>query len=134
MRYAVAYLSTAVVFLGLDFVWLGFMGDRLYRRTLRDVLRPGFDLPPALLFYALIVGGVVFFAVAPALDSGRAATAALRGALFGFFTYATYDLTSQATVRNWTWTLSLTDIAWGSFLTATAATIGFLATRKLTGP
>ena len=63
---------------------------------------------------SLIVVGVVFFAVAPALESDRAATAALRGALFGFFTYATYDLTSQATVRNWTWTLSLTDMAWGT--------------------
>ena len=134
MRYAVAYLSTAVVFLGLDFVWLGFMGDRLYRRTLQDVLRPGFDLPPALLFYVLIIAGILFFAVSPALESDRAATAAVRGALFGFFSYATYDLTSQATVRNWTWILSLTDIAWGTFLTATAATIGFLVTRKLTGP
>lgn len=133
MRYAIAYVSTAVVFLGLDFVWLGYMGERLYRRTLRDVLRPGFDLPPALLFYVLIIVGIVFFAVAPALESDRAAMAAVRGALFGFFSYATYDLTSQATVRNWTWILSLTDIAWGTALTATAATIGFLITRKLSG-
>jgi uncharacterized membrane protein len=131
MRYAVAYLSTAVVFLGLDFVWLGFMGDRFYRRILHDVLRPGFELAPAVLFYLLIIAGILFFAVSPALESDQAAVAAVRGALFGFFTYATYDLTSQATVRNWTWILSLTDIAWGTFLTATAATLGFLVTRKL---
>lgn len=131
MRYVIAYVSTAVVFLGLDFLWLGYMGDRLYRPTLGDVLRPGFDAPPALLFYALIVIGVVYFAVWPALESDRAATAAFRGALFGFFTYATYDLTNQATVRNWTWTLSLSDMAWGTFLTGAAATAGFLITRAL---
>jgi len=133
MRYIIAYVSTAVVFLGLDFLWLGYMGDRLYRPTLGDVLRPGFDLPPALLFYALIVVGVVYFAVWPALESGSAATAALRGALFGFFTYATYDLTNQATLRNWTWTLSLSDMAWGTVLTAAAATAGFLITRAVKG-
>ncbi|PNG24771.1 DUF2177 family protein [Methylocella silvestris] len=131
MRYVIAYASTAVVFLGLDFVWLSLMGDRLYRATLQDVLRPGFDAPPALIFYALFVAGVVIFAVSPALTSGRLSTAATYGALFGFFCYATYDLTSQATVRNWTWTLSLIDMTWGAILTATAASAGFLITRAL---
>ncbi|ACK50968.1 conserved hypothetical protein [Methylocella silvestris BL2] len=133
MRYVIAYASTAVVFLGIDFVWLSFMGDRLYRATLQDVLRAGFDLPPALTFYALFVVGVVIFAVLPALASGRVSTAILYGALFGFFCYATYDLTSQATIRNWTWTLSLVDMSWGAVLTAAAASAGFHVTRALHG-
>jgi uncharacterized membrane protein len=133
MRYVIAYLSTAAVMLVMDFVWLGAMGDRLYRRILGDVLRPGFNAPPALAFYALYVVGILIFAVWPAFQDGRASTAALRGALFGFFAYATYDLTNQATVRNWTLTLSLSDMAWGTFLTAAAATGGFLITRAIKG-
>jgi uncharacterized membrane protein len=133
MRYVIAYVSTAAVMLVLDFIWLGAMGDRLYRRILGDVLRPGFDAPPALMFYALYVVGVLIFAVWPAFEDNRVSTAALRGALFGFFAYATYDLTNQATVRNWTLTLSLTDMAWGTFLTGAAATAGFLITRALKG-
>jgi uncharacterized membrane protein len=133
MRYVIAYASTAAVMAVLDFIWLGTMGDRLYRRILGDVLRPGFDLPPAIAFYVLYVVGIVIFAVSPALEDGRVTTAAVRGALFGFFAYATYDLTNQATVRNWTLTLSLADLAWGTFLTAASATAGFLITRAVKG-
>lgn len=133
MRYVIAYLSTAFVFFGLDFIWLGAMGDRLYRKTLGDVLLPAFDAPPALVFYALYVIGILFFAVWPAFEDNRLSTAVVRGALFGFFAYATYDLSNQATVRNWTLTLSLTDMAWGTFLTGAAAAAGFLITRALKG-
>jgi uncharacterized membrane protein len=75
----------------------------------------------------------VYFAVRPGLAAESLRTAALNGALFGFFAYATYDLTNQATVRNWTTTLSLADMAWGTVLSAAAAAIGFAATRGLVG-
>ena len=74
----------------------------------------------------------MYFAVRPGLAAESLRTAALNGALFGFFAYATYDLTNQATVRNWT-TLSLADMAWGTVLSAAAAAIGFAATRGLVG-
>ena len=75
----------------------------------------------------------MYFAVRPGLAAESLRTDALNGALFGFFAYATYDLTNQATVRNWTTTLSLADMAWGTVLSAAAAAIGFAATRGLVG-
>ncbi|MEM1307807.1 MAG: DUF2177 family protein, partial [Pseudomonadota bacterium] len=75
--------------------------------------------------------GIVIFAVAPALTSGQWTTAALYGALFGFFCYATYDMTNLATLRDWPLRMSLVDIAWGTVLTGFAATSGFFATRAL---
>ena len=90
------------------------MAPRFYKPTLGDIMLPGFKLPPAIVFYLLYPAGLVIFAIAPALSGGVMGTAALYGALFGLFTYATYDLTNQATLRNWTSQLTLVDAAWGS--------------------
>ena len=43
------------------------------------------------------------------------------GALFGLFAYGTYDLTNQATLRNWTTTLTIADMAWGTLVSGIAA-------------
>jgi uncharacterized membrane protein len=93
----------------------------------------GVNLPPAIAFYVLYPEGLVIFAIVPALKGGTISTAALYGALFGFFTYATYDLTNQATLRNWTLQLSLVDMAWGTILAAAAAMVGFWAAGKFGG-
>ena len=74
----------------------------------------------------------MFFAVVPALKSGSIGQAAVSGALFGFFTYMTYDLTNQATLKNWTTQLTLVDIGWGTMLGAISATAAFWVTSRLT--
>ena len=127
-RYILAYISTLIVFLALDFVWLSSTANTLYRPILKDILLPDFRLAPALVFYLLFVLGLVIFGIAAGLRSGNWTDALLYGALFGFFTYATYDLTNQATLKNWSTALSAVDIAWGTFATAMAATAGYLAT------
>ncbi|MBN9274118.1 MAG: DUF2177 family protein, partial [Mesorhizobium sp.] len=86
---------------------------------------------PAALFYLIYIAGIVVFATAPAFSSGKWTTAAVNGALFGFFAYATYDLTNQATIRGWPTIITVADICWGSLLSAMAATVGFLLTRYL---
>jgi uncharacterized membrane protein len=128
-----AYFTTLAAFLGIDFVWLSAMGDRLYRPILKDFLADSFRPAPAIVFYLAYAVGLVYFAVRPGLAAESWRTAALNGAVFGFFAYATYDLTNQATVRNWTTTLSVADMAWGTILSAAAAAIGFAATRALAG-
>jgi hypothetical protein len=45
-------------------------------------------------------------------------------ALFGFFAYATYDLTNLATLKQWPVGLSLMDVAWGTCVSAVAAAGG----------
>lgn len=129
MRYAVAYVTTLIVFLAIDAVWLMTMSQRLYRRYIGDILVDSFNPAPAALFYLIYIAGIVVFATAPAFSSGRWTTASINGALFGFFAYATYDLTNQATIRGWPTTITVADICWGSLLSAMAATMGFLLTR-----
>ena len=118
---SIAYVSTAVVFLALDAVWLGTMADRLYRPAIGHLMSDRFSLAPAVLFYLLYVAGVVVFAVMPALASGRWTTALGLGALLGLLAYATYDLTNQATLKNWSWTVTIADLCWGTFVTAVSA-------------
>jgi uncharacterized membrane protein len=122
-------VSTALVFLGIDAVWLTLAAQRLYRPLMGDLLRERFDVLPALLFYVVYVAGIVVFAVAPAFNTGRWTTATLHGVLLGFLAYATYDLTNQATLRNWPVAVTVADLCWGTTLTAFAATVGYLIAR-----
>lgn len=127
LKYAVAYVATLIAFVAIDAVWLTIMGNALYRPTLGDILLPRFEPAPAVAFYLLYVVGVIIFAIEPALRSGQWTTALLYGALFGFFSYGVYDFTNMATLRNWTPQITLADLCWGTVLTGTAATIGYLA-------
>jgi uncharacterized membrane protein len=130
MTYAAGYLASLIVFLVVDFAWLSAMAPRFYKPTLGDIAIPGFNLAPAVVFYLLYPIGLIIFAISPALKTGSWTTALLYGALFGFFTYATYDLTNHATLRNWTTSLTVVDVAWGTLLAAVAAVAGFLAASK----
>jgi uncharacterized membrane protein len=123
--HVLSYFVTLVVMVALDFVWLARMGDVLYRPVMGDMALPGFRIAPGIAFYLLFVGGVVYFAVAPALAGGGARAAALNGAVFGFCAYATYDLTNQATLKNWSTMLSAIDMGWGTILTAVSATTAY---------
>jgi uncharacterized membrane protein len=127
----IGYVITLVTFVAIDLTWLGIMAPRFYKPTIGDIGLASVNLPPAIAFYLLYPSGLVIFAVVPALRSGTVGTALLYGALFGFFTYATYDLTNQATLRNWTSSLSVVDIAWGTVLGATASLIAFAAVARM---
>jgi uncharacterized membrane protein len=120
-QFAIAYLAAAVVFLVLDAIWLSTMADRLYRPALGHLMLERFALAPAALFYAIYLAGVVVFAVSPALASGRWLSALGHGALLGLMAYATYDLTNQATLKDWSWTVTIADLCWGTFVTAVSA-------------
>lgn len=130
--YAIAYLATLITFLGIDFVWLARMADVLYRPAMGDMVLDRFRLAPALVFYLAFAAGLVHFAVRPALASADWTTALLNGALLGLAAYGTYDLTNQATLRNWTTLLTCADMAWGTVLCAASAVAGFLVTVALT--
>jgi len=110
-----------VLFLAADMVWLGTMTGRFYRPVLGDLLLAKPNLLPAAVFYLSYPVGLVIFAVMPGLRGGGVTQAAIWGALFGLFTYATYDLTNQATLRNWSSVLTVVDVAWGTILGAFAA-------------
>ena len=87
------------------------------------------NITAAVVFYLLYVAGIVIFAISPALESGSWRTALTMGALFGFFAYATYDMTNLATLRDWPVAVTAVDMAWGTFSTGLSATAGFLAAK-----
>ncbi|MDE2362175.1 MAG: DUF2177 family protein [Hyphomicrobiales bacterium] len=126
---AVLYVSTLLALIAIDFVWLSVMGARLYRPVLKDMLLQDFRPAPAILFYLLFAAGVVWFAGLPALTERSWRAALVNGALLGLVCYATYDLTNQATLRDWASVLTLADMAWGTVLSALAATIGYAVAR-----
>jgi len=128
----VAYVTTALVFLAIDYVWLSQVATRFYFDRIGHLLMDKPNLAAAGLFYVLYVVGIVIFAVAPALRNESVATAIVYGALFGFFTYATYDVTNFATLRNWPVAVVVVDVAWGTFLSALSASFGYVLTRMIT--
>lgn len=124
-----AYIGAALAMLVLDSVWLSFAAKRLYRPELGNMLADGFRMAPAAAFYFLYVAGIVFLAVAPGLAAEKWTVALTRGMALGLIAYATYDLTNQATLRHWSTTVTIADMAWGTVLTGIAASAGFFAAR-----
>lgn len=129
--YVKLYLLTLVAFLAIDMVWLGLVARGFYRKYLGYLLSPSPNWIAAILFYLLFVAGILVFAVVPGLEAGTLGKAVLLGALFGLFTYATYDLTNQATIKDWPLVITLVDLVWGTVLSSTVAWIGFVIGRWL---
>jgi uncharacterized membrane protein len=131
MPYFVAYLTVLIVFGAIDAGWLTTMGPLLYRPALADILLPNLRVAPAIMFYLLYPLGVVVFTVLPGLRAGSLTTTLLLALLFGAIAYATYDLTNFATLRHWTWQITILDICYGAIASAIAAVAAGLAVRTL---
>ncbi len=127
----VSYVVTLATFVAVDMAWLSTMASRFYKPMLGDIAIAGVNLPPAVVFYAVYPIGLVIFAIEPALRAGSWQTASIHGALFGFFTYATYDLSNQATLRNWSLSLTAVDVVWGTFLGALTSAVTFWVISRL---
>jgi len=127
---AIAYLILAIVFLACDFVWISLNNSWLYQPVLQPHLASQYDWLAVGLFYPIYFAGVVVFVVRP-LENRCSAPTFLPGILFGFVSYATYDLTNQATLSGWTWRLTCVDMAWGACATAVSATLARLVINWL---
>ena len=132
-KYASTYAATVGVMVLLDLLWLGIIAKPIYQQGIGHLMAEQPRLGVAVAFYLMFALAIVTFAVAP--NEGRAGIGrtALTGALFGFFAYATYDLTNLATLKNWPVALSFMDIAWGSFVSAASALSGKLMLDRFTG-
>lgn len=126
-----AYGFSAVAFLAIDAVWLTLVGPKLYRPILGDLLADKVNFTAAVAFYLIYIAGITALVTLPALRDASWKAAAINGAILGFVAYATYDLTNQATLRTWSTTITVADIAWGTFLTCGAALAGYFGTRLL---
>jgi uncharacterized membrane protein len=126
-----AYLLTAVVFFAIDLTWLGLIAKNLYRKYLGGFLSDTVNWTAAFVFYALFIIGIFIFSILPAVEKNSFSHAVIMGGLFGFFTYATYDLTNLATLKNWPLTIVYIDIIWGSIFTGLVAAAGYWITKKI---
>jgi len=129
--YLKLYGLTVPVFFVIDIIWLGVIAKGFYRRNLSFVLSPDVNWAAAIAFYLIYIAGIIFFAVRPALASDNLRDAALLGGLFGFFTYATYDLTNMATIKGWPLKIVVIDIIWGTCLCILVAGLSFLIAKWL---
>jgi len=132
--YIKLYALTVPIFFAVDILWLGVVAKGFYRRKLDFILSPQVNWPAAIIFYLIYIAGILFFAVRPAVRSNSWGQAALLGALFGFFTYATYDLTNLATIKNWPVAIVVVDIIWGICLCTGVAVLSFGISRWLLNP
>ena len=125
VHYVLLYVLTIPIFVLFDLLWLGVIAKDFYQSRLGELLGP-VVWPAAVVFYFVFVAGLLFFAVLPALEVHSLSKALVLGALFGLVTYATYDLTNHATLRDWPLMITVVDILWGTVLGAIVATLSYL--------
>ncbi len=123
-RYIILYLATLIIILPVDFLFLGTVAKGFFQAQVGEMLGP-VRMTPAVIFYLLYVAGIVIFANG---NTTEWRTALIFGALFGLFCYATFELTSLALLKHWTWPVVFLDVAWGMLVTGTASALGMLVT------
>ena len=129
--YIQLYLLTIPVFFVIDLLWLGVIARGFYRTNLAHLLSPSVNWPAAFAFYLIYIAGILYFAVAPALAAASLWPALLNGALFGLFTYLTYELTNMATLPEWPLKVVIVDTLWGVALCTSVAAGSFMIGRWL---
>ena len=131
MQFIKIYLITLPVFFAIDMIWLGFVARNFYREHLGQLLADNVNWTAAIIFYLMFIGGLILFVISPALEKNSWTYALIYGALFGLITYATYDLTNLATLKNWSLTVVIVDMIWGMILSASVSTISYFLSSKI---
>src|SRR5512139_122980 len=129
--YIKLYFTTLIAFFAIDMLWLGLIARTFYREQLGFLLSPDTNWVAAIIFYLLFILGILVFVVLPGLEEDSLKATILRAALFGLVTYATYDLTNLATVKDWPLLVTVVDLAWGTVLSIAVSCAGFFAGKWL---
>ena len=120
-----------IVFLAIDMVWLGLIAKNLYSQYLSSLMSKNVNWAAAIIFYVLFIVGLLIFVIMPALERNSLITVLWSGALFGLITYATYDLTNLATLKDWPLLITVIDLAWGTTVSTLVSGITFLIAKRL---
>jgi uncharacterized membrane protein len=131
MRNLKLYLVSLAAFFAIDMLWLGVVARSFYQQYLGFLMAPSTNWFVASLFYLLFVVGILVFVVLPGLGANSFKTTLLRAALYGLITYATYDLTNLATLKDWPALLSIVDMFWGTVLSVVVSCISFMVGKRL---
>jgi uncharacterized membrane protein len=119
------------VFFAIDMLWLAVVAKNFYQKQIGFLMKPDINWLAAIIFYLLFITGLIIFVITPAMVKQSWVHALLYGALFGLVTYATYDLTNLATVKDWPLLVTLVDLVWGSVLAASVSVITYLIANRI---
>jgi uncharacterized membrane protein len=125
------YLIALPVFFAIDMFWLGVVAKNFYKEQIGFLMTPNVNWTAAIIFYLVFILGLVLFVISPALAKSSLQHAIVFGALFGFITYATYDLTNLATLKDWPLTLTIVDLIWGSVLASSVSSVTYYIATKI---
>jgi uncharacterized membrane protein len=129
--YLKLYLASLVVFFAFDMVWLGLVASSFYKKHLGYLMAPTINWYAAIIFYLLFIFGILVFVVLPGIKENSLQNTILRAALFGLITYATYDLTNLATIKDWPLIVTLVDLGWGMALSTIVGVAGYYVAKWL---
>lgn len=130
MQFALLYLAIVPIFALIDLLWIGVVANRFYTSQIGHLLGPVY-WPAAITFYFVYTAGIIFFAVYPGITAASLPKTALLGAALGCFAYATYDLTNWATLKNWTLSMTVVDVLWGTIFTSAISALAFYVAKWL---
>ncbi len=120
------YVIAIVVFFIIDIIWLAGVAKELYQSQIGYIMSSSPNWMAAIIFYLIFIVGLVYFVIQPGIVSNDLVKTIFTGILFGFVTYATYDLTNLATLEGWPLKVTLIDLIWGSTLGGSVSAITFL--------
>ena len=129
--YLKLYIATLIAFFAIDMAWLGLVARTFYRQHLGYLMAPNTNWLAAIIFYLLFLVGLLVFVVVPGLEANSLKMTLVRAALFGLITYATYDLTNLATVKDWPVILTIVDMTWGTVLSVAVSYVSFVVGKRL---
>ena len=125
------FLIALPVFFAIDMAWLVLVAKKFYQQQIGFLMKPDINWYAAILFYLLFITGLVVFVISPAVEKHSWVHAILFGALFGLITYATYDLTNLATMKDWPLLVTFVDLIWGTVLAASISGITYFISGKI---
>ncbi len=125
------FLIALPVFLAIDMIWLVLVAKNFYQKQIGFLMRPDVNWLAAIIFYLLFIAGLVTFVITPAVNKNSWLHALLFGALFGLITYATYDLTNLATIKDWPLLVTVVDLIWGTTLAASVSLITYIIANRV---
>lgn len=126
MEHIKTFLIAFAVFLGIDMLWLTVIAQKFYKAQIGHLMADKAKLLPAAIFYVLFIAAMAYFVIAPALEHQNLSRLILSAAIFGLVTYATYDLTNMATLKDWPVLVTVVDLAWGTFISLAVSVITYL--------